>query len=97
MRLARKIVITQRARQENEVIAAGRFATRRPGYNHSDFEYIVLHIARAIEPDTEKLMAWYRGTPIMSIDALTAEKLVHLGRGNEVIAFLDCIRTGVTR
>jgi hypothetical protein len=95
MRLVREMAATPSVVQENEVVTACRLATKRTGSGHLDFESIVLRIAKTIEPDTRKLMVWYQDTPIMVMDALTAERLVHLGRGREVIAFLNGIRVGV--
>jgi hypothetical protein len=95
MRLARETITHQGALQENEVTTVNRFEIRRYESTYFDFECIVLGIAKTIEPDTEKLMDWYRNTPIMEIDALTAERLVLRGRGNEVITFLNSILVGV--
>jgi hypothetical protein len=92
MRISPEIAINQGALQETEMTATSRRANRQCESKYFDFECTVLGIAKTIEPDIEKLMAWYRAAPIMDLDALTAERLVHLGRGNEVIAFLESIQ-----
>lgn len=54
----------------------------------------VLQLAQTIEPDPWRLMHWYRHTAIAELDGLTAEKLVCLGRTDEVMRFLRSICLG---
>ena len=97
MRSTREVNISQREVLGTELVVSGLVASGRFGANRLDFEGTVLRIAGMIEPDAERLLAWYRDTPIADIDALTAERLVHIGRGREVIAFLCSIQAGARR
>lgn len=94
MRPTREVHISRRVVQGNEVVVPSLIASGRSGVNRLDFESTVLRIAGMIEPDAARLLAWYRETPIADIDALTAERLVRLGRGREVVAFLNSIKAG---
>jgi hypothetical protein len=54
----------------------------------------VLRAAASIESDPNQVMAWYTGTRIMELGDLTAEKLVAIGRAEEVVSFLLSIGDG---
>lgn len=77
MRPTREVDISQRVLLGTELVVPGLVASGRFGANRSDFEGTVLRIAGMIEPDAERLLAWYRDTPIADIDALTAGCLEH--------------------
>jgi hypothetical protein len=52
----------------------------------------VLRVAAEIEPEPVEVMRWYRTTCIEHLGHLTPERLVALGRAEEVIGFLEVIR-----
>jgi hypothetical protein len=54
----------------------------------------VLNLAQRIEPNPLLLMMWYQHTRIMELGSLTAERLVDLGRTDEVVQFLQSIQNG---
>jgi hypothetical protein len=54
----------------------------------------VLNLAQRIEPNPLLLMTWYQHTRIMELGSLTAERLVDIGRTDEVIQFLQSIQNG---
>lgn len=54
----------------------------------------VLNLAQRIEPNPMLLMMWYQHTKIMELGSLTAERLVDLGRTDEVVQFLQSIQNG---
>lgn len=52
----------------------------------------VLRVAAEIEPEPAKVLDWYRSTGIEQLGQLTPERLVALGRTEEVVSFLRTIR-----
>lgn len=52
----------------------------------------VLRMAAEIEPEPAEVLRWYRTTCIEHLGHLTPEKLVALGRAEQVIGFLEVIR-----
>jgi hypothetical protein len=54
----------------------------------------VLNLAQRVEPNPLLLMMWYQHTSIMELGSLTAERLVDLGRTDEVVQFLQSIQNG---
>ena len=53
-----------------------------------------LHAAARIEPEPERMLAWYRHECIAELGYLTAGQLVGMGRAPVVVAFLQSIRSG---
>ena len=51
----------------------------------------ILQLAARIEPDSTKVLEWYRSTPIKTLDGQSAEQLVAMDRAAEVIGFLTTI------
>lgn len=54
----------------------------------------VLRAAAEIEPDPERVLDWYRYTPISELGSLTAKQLVWAGCASIVIDFLQSIGCG---
>jgi hypothetical protein len=52
----------------------------------------VLRVAAEIEPEPAEVLYWYRSTGIEQFGQLTPEKLVAMGRAEEVVSFLRAIR-----
>ena len=52
----------------------------------------VLRVAAEIEPEPAEVLYWYRSTRIEQLGQLTPEKLVALGRAEELVSFLRAIR-----
>jgi hypothetical protein len=58
-------------------------------------ELAVLRLAARIEPVSQRLLDWYRHSPIAELGHLSADALVRMHRGAWVIDFLESILSGV--
>lgn len=70
-------------------VAGGRYSTL---FQLIPAALAVLRVAAGIEPEPAELLRWYRTTHIEHMGHLTPERLVALGRAEEVIGFLEAIR-----
>ena len=70
-------------------VAEGRYSTM---FHLIPAALAVLRVAAEIEPEPAEVLRWYRATCIEHLGHLTPEKLVALGRAEEVIGFLEIIR-----
>ncbi|HEX7816878.1 hypothetical protein [Dyella sp.] len=55
---------------------------------------VVLSVARGIEPDADKVLAWFSGDPIQELGGKTARQLIDEGITAPLLDMLVMIRSG---
>lgn len=71
-------------------VEAGALCELRTAWDRA----VVMSVARAIEPDPNRLLRWFREDPIRELDSKTARQLVEEGATARLLDMLVAIRSG---